>query len=203
MFEAAAQSDHHGSHGGFVYLLALTDCTAFKVGFTCNPLQRIHGFSRRYFEHFDLQQSQILALEHAAAARAVETRLKHELAPHRSQAPAWLPEAAGGHTEWFSAVHFTDALALVEGHAAASDDARCLSAFALLRGELLRRCREFEIWAWQSALELAGQQLHTANAAHAASALRDWLDAYRYCDVPLFLDDPAAASCVFAAVRRS
>ena len=37
----------------YVYLFALTDCSAFKVGFSCNPFQRIHTFSRRYYERFD------------------------------------------------------------------------------------------------------------------------------------------------------
>ena len=51
------------SRSWFVYLLALTDCSGFKVGFSCNPLQRIHTFSRRYFERFDLHGSLLLELE--------------------------------------------------------------------------------------------------------------------------------------------
>ena len=46
----------------FVYLFALTDCSAFKVGFSCNPFQRIHAFCRRYYERFDVRQSLLLRL---------------------------------------------------------------------------------------------------------------------------------------------
>jgi hypothetical protein len=31
--------------------------------------------------------------------------------------------------------------------------------------------------------------------------LRDWLDAYRYCEVPLFVDDPVMGRCVHEAAR--
>ena len=48
----------------FVYLFALTDCSAFKVGFSCNPFQRIHTFSRRYYERFDVRQSLLLRLDY-------------------------------------------------------------------------------------------------------------------------------------------
>ena len=40
------------SHRWCVYLLALTDCSAFKIGFSCNLLQRLYSFSHRYFERF-------------------------------------------------------------------------------------------------------------------------------------------------------
>lgn len=58
----------------FVYLLALADYSAFKVGFSCNPLQRIFSFSRRYFECFDLRQSRLLRLGRPMA-RALSARI--------------------------------------------------------------------------------------------------------------------------------
>ena len=90
----------------FVYLFALTDCSAFKVGFSCNPFQRIHTFSRRYYERFDVGQSLLLRLDTEADARAIEATLKRELAEFRAESPAWVPLEAGGQTEWFSAVQF-------------------------------------------------------------------------------------------------
>jgi hypothetical protein len=193
----------------FVYLFATSDCSVFKVGFTCSPLQRIHAFSRRYFERFDLQQSQILVLGHCAAAREVEARLKHELAEFHSVAPPWLPAAAGGHTEWFGAVYFSDALTLLEACGAEHGEVRRQSAFELLRGELARRRPEFELWAWQCACELAGARASTLQVAqssmlrvaNASSTLRDWLDAYRYCAIPLFVDDADRGRTVFEAAR--
>ena len=74
----------------FVYLFALADCSAFKVGFSCNPLQRIHCFSRRYFERFDLGQSRLLRLDTEAQARAIEMDLKHALAEFRCGLPQFV-----------------------------------------------------------------------------------------------------------------
>src|SRR5688500_235229 len=73
----------------FVYLFALADCSAFKVGFSNNPLQRIYTFSRRYFERFDLHQSQVLQLVTGDDARAAEAALKTELAEFRAESPSW------------------------------------------------------------------------------------------------------------------
>ncbi len=88
----------------FVYLFALSDCSAFKVGFSCNPFQRINTFSRRYYERFDVTQSLLLRLGSEADARAIEATLKRELAAYRTDSPVWVPLEAGGQTEWFSAV---------------------------------------------------------------------------------------------------
>ena len=189
-------------HGWFVYLLALSDCSAFKVGFTCNPLQRIDGFSRRYFERFDLQQSWLLNLEQCAAARDIETRLKRASSAFRCEAPAWLPDAAGGHTEWFRAVQFTDAGRLLESCTAQYSDACCMNAFELLRTQLTHRCSELELWARQSAAGLWQQPASTRSTAKLANTLRDWLDACRYCEVPLFSDDPDTLRSVLAAIHH-
>src|SRR4029450_12809518 len=93
----------------FVYLFALGDCSAFKVGFSCNPFQRIHTFSRRYYERFDVGQSLLLSVDTEAEARAIEAALKGELAEFRTDSPQWVSLDAGGHTEWFSALHFSSA----------------------------------------------------------------------------------------------
>src|SRR5688572_29166122 len=87
----------------FVYLFALSDYSAFKVGFSCSPLQRICTFTRRYFERFDLSQSIVLQVPRNDVARSLEAAVKAELASHRTQAPEWVAREAGGHTEWFSA----------------------------------------------------------------------------------------------------
>ena len=135
----------------FVYLYALSDCSAFKVGFTCHPLQRISTFSRRYFERFDLPQSLLLQLDDEAGARALESALKTELAAFRAEAPSWVPLEAGGHTEWFGSVYFGQAESRVR--AAALDASRVLCAFDYVRAELDRSLASFELWAWRRAQE--------------------------------------------------
>lgn len=186
---------HDGSSGfdnpaWFVYLFALTDCSAFKVGFSANPLQRIHTFCRRYFERFDLHQSLLLRLDTCAAARAVEAQLKSELASFRMAAPGWVPSTAGGHTEWFSAVYFTQAEAMLR--AAAQQDGQVLDAFEVLHAHLAQLTAGFEAWAWRLA-----QQVRDSHASQAAT-LRDWLDTYRYFDIRLFTDDPEVRQFMLA-----
>jgi len=188
----------------FVYLFALTDCSAFKVGFSCNPFQRIHTFSRRYYERFDVAQSMLLRLDSEPAARAIEATLKSELAAFRAESPAWVPLEAGGHTEWFSAVQFGSAEQRLRSLPIEHEDAQVIDAATYIRGELERSCGAFEPWAWSQAQQAcdASASAYTVRSALAiADTLRDWLDAYRYFDVPLFRDDPAMLGFVTRTAR--
>jgi hypothetical protein len=188
----------------FVYLFALTDCSAFKVGFSCNPLQRIHTFSRRYYERFDLRQSRLLQVGTQADARAIEAALKEELAEFRSECPPWVPCEAGGHTEWFSAVYFGQAEDRLRGFMQAHAIAQLTDTADYIRAELERMSLSFEPWAWSQAQLVceARSSVYTARAAlQLADSLRDWLDAYRYFDLPLFKDDPAVRGFVADTVR--
>ena len=183
----------------FVYLFSLADCSAFKVGFSCNPLQRIHTFSRRYYERFDLGQSLLLRLETEDEARAVELALKHELAVFRADSPEWVPIEAGGQTEWFVAVQFPHA-----GERLRSFGTSVLDAAGYMRAELARMSGQFEPWAWSQAQQVcdASASPYTTRAAFAlADSLRDWLDAYRYFDLPLYTDDPAVLTFVTNTAR--
>ena len=57
----------------------------------------------------------------------------------------------------------------------------------------------FEPWAWSQAQQVcdASASAYTLSSALAiADSLRDWLDAYRFFDVPLFSDDPAVLEFV-------
>jgi hypothetical protein len=190
----------------FVYLFALTDCSAFKVGFSCNPLQRIHTFSRRYYERFDVGQSLLLRLDAEADARAIEATLKSELAAFRAEPPVWVPVDAGGHTEWFSAVQFGSAEQKLRSFVLEHEGAYVIDASAYVRGELERMSGSFEPWAWsqaQQACDAAASAYTLASALAIADSLRDWLDAYRCFDVPLFTDDPAVLEFVESIARRS
>jgi T5orf172 domain len=186
----------------FVYLFALADCSAFKVGFSCNPLQRIHCFSRRYYERFDLDQSRLLRLDTEAEARAVEATLKAELAEFRTDSPVWVPPEAGGHTEWFAAVHFGRAEDRLRSFV--TEVAFVTDAAGYIRGELERLSGSFEPLAISQALQVcdASASPYTVPSAfRIAESLRDWLDAYRFFDVPLFRDDPQAGGFVTSTAR--
>lgn len=190
----------------FVYLFALTDCSAFKVGFSCNPFQRIHTFSHRYYERFDLAQSLLLWLDAEADARGIEATLKSELAAFRADSPTWMPLEAGGHTEWFSAVQFGSAEQRLRSFLVEHEGASVIEASAYLRGELERTTGSFEPWAWsqaQQACDASASPYTLGSAIAIADSLRDWLDAYRFFDLPLFTDDPAVLEFVGSIARRS
>ena len=195
-----------GDPAWFVYLFALTDCSAFKVGFSCNPLQRLHTFSRRYYERFDVAQSLLLHLDTEAEARAIEATLKSELAVSRADSPGWVPREAGGYTEWFSAVQFASAEQRLRSFIAEHEGAYVVDASAYIRGELHRMSGSFEPWAWsqaQQACDASASAYTLASALAIADSLRDWLDAYRFFDVALFTDDPAVLEFVRSIVRPS
>jgi hypothetical protein len=186
----------------FVYLFALADCSAFKVGFSCNPLQRIHCFSRRYYERFDLDESRLLRLDAEADARAIEATLKSELAQFRTDSPSWVPAEAGGHTEWFAALHLGSAEERLRSFADTAD--RLSAATGYFRSELERMSGSFEPLAMSQAQQVcdATASPYTLRSALTiADTLRDWLDAYRFFDLPLFSDDPEAGRFVSSTAR--
>jgi hypothetical protein len=190
----------------FVYLLALTDCSAFKVGFSCNPFQRIHTFCRRYYERFDVGRSLLLRLAAEADARAIEATLKSELAGNRTDSPVWVPLEAGGHTEWFNAVEFGSADRRLRSFLVEHEGSQVIDAATFIRGELQRLSGSFEPWAWSQAQQAcdASASAYTLGSARAiADSLRDWLDAYRFFDVALFSDDPAVLQFVWSIARPS
>jgi hypothetical protein len=190
----------------FVYLFALTDCSAFKVGFSCNPFQRIHTFSRRYYERFDVGQSLLLRVDAEGKARAIEAALKSELAVSRTDSPDWVPLDAGGHTEWFSAVQFGSAEQRLRCFLVEHEGSYVIDAGTYIRGELERLSGSFEPWAWsqaQQACDASGSAYTLGSALAIAESLRDWLDAYRFFDVPLFTDDPAVLEFVGSIARPS
>jgi hypothetical protein len=194
------------SRSWFVYLFALTDCSGFKVGFSCNPMQRIHTFSRRYFERFDVYQSWLLELDAEDDARSVEATLKPELAGFRSEAPPWVPMDAGGHTEWFSAVQLRAAEDRLRSFESLHEIARVGSASDFFRHELARLSASFESWAVSQARLIGGRSFSVREmraSLDIARSLRDWLDAYRYFDLPLFAQDPAAFQFVRAAATTN
>ncbi|HEY6640993.1 GIY-YIG nuclease family protein [Povalibacter sp.] len=188
----------------FVYLFALTDCSAFKVGFSNNPLQRIHTFSPRYFERFDLHQSLVLRLDSIDAARALEAELKQVLAQACIDCPSWVPREAGGFTEWFGAPQFGLAEERLRSIDALDGNLRLATAADFIRNELIHSSAAFEQWACRQAQLVCDAFAYasgTRQPFEALRPLRDWLDACRYLGIPLFADDPHAREFVMQTSR--
>ncbi|WP_426690035.1 GIY-YIG nuclease family protein [Rhodanobacter ginsengiterrae] len=88
----------------FVYLLPCRDEDILKIGFSRDPLQRMHALHRRYFDFFDLERALLIETERLSEARRIERTLIRRFAEHRSPAPLVVRDAAAGYTEWFRGV---------------------------------------------------------------------------------------------------
>lgn len=204
MFEARLDHESVGSDGWFVYLLALTDCTAFKVGFTCNPLQRLYAFNHRYFEVIDLDESVLLPVLTIDAARELEADLKNALSPHRASAPSWVSLDAGGHTEWFSAVYFRDAIQLLREFANVQPTQLVFDLRSQLKHVLLTHREPFERWLVDQVrqIETLAQSAKTvALARERQYRLRDWWDVYRRLGIEIFTERPDVRDALIQYVR--
>ena len=111
---------------------------------------------------------------------------------------------AGGQTEWFSAVELGRAGDRLRSFLGEHEVALVIDANEYFRSELERISGSFEPWAWSQAQQVcdASASAYTQSSALAlADSLRDWLDAYRFFDVPLFSDDPAVLGFVTNTAR--
>ncbi len=187
----------------FVYLLSATDCSAFKVGFSCNPLQRIYSFSHRYFEHFDLAASRLLSVGTCDTAREIEAFIKHIFREFRGACPLWVLPQAGGETEWFSAVYFEDATAQLASKTNPGEP--LLEVEELIRQQLVTVRSFFEHWAVAQASSIlqARSSLQRKLAAVERRTLRDWIDAYRHFGIPIFADDDEARRLMSSIAARA
>lgn len=88
----------------FVYLLPCCEQDILKVGFSREPLQRLHSLHRRYFEFFDLDRALMIETERVADARRIERWFITRFAESRAPAPLEIRLAAAGGTEWFRGV---------------------------------------------------------------------------------------------------
>jgi hypothetical protein len=199
----AAYASDGGGDSWYVYLLSSQDCTAFKAGFSCNPLQRIHSFNRRYYERLNLNESSLLRVDTERQARVIEGEIKALLAASRFACPEWVAIDAGGDTEWFSAVEFSDAMARLRLWSI-DDPTRVLTVADYIRDRLQRMAGAFEFWASDYARRLQND-MESVSLGYprtvTAEPLRDWLDAYRYFDIPLFKEDTETFSFVTASAK--
>lgn len=88
----------------FVYLLPCREQDILKVGFSREPLQRLHSLHRRYFEFFDLDRALLIETERVQDARRIERWFITRFADARAPAPLEVRRAAAGGTEWFRGV---------------------------------------------------------------------------------------------------
>jgi hypothetical protein len=201
---AFSNDTQEGGESWFVYLLPLMDGSAFKVGYSCNPIQRVYSFNHRYYERFDISDSLLLKVAALADARAIEANLKQRFAACRAPSPVWVNEAAGGHTEWFDASCLDEARTQLQISFETYNDASLIAGYDFVRDQLSNLLAWFELWAIDQAKQLQADfesvRLGYAPTINPAM-LRDWFDAYRFFDVPLFVDDPAALEFTLKLVR--
>ena len=106
----------------YVYMLPCREQDLLKVGFSRDPLQRLHALHRRFFEFFDLDRALLVQADSVREARHIERALIQRFADARVPAPLVVRAVAGGRTEWFAGVApdveaMARALALERGHA--------------------------------------------------------------------------------------
>jgi hypothetical protein len=104
-----------------VYVLPCREQDVLKVGFSRDPLQRLHALHRQFHEFFDLHRALLIETDTVREARYIERALIQRFTDARTPAPLAVRRVAGGRTEWFAGVAsdvdtMARALALERGH---------------------------------------------------------------------------------------
>lgn len=102
--ESAGYPRFAASGRTYLYLLPCRDQDLVKIGFSRDPLQRMHALHRRYFEFFDLDRAWLLEVEKTREARRLERLFHQHFSESRAPAPLVVRDAAAGDTEWFQGV---------------------------------------------------------------------------------------------------
>ena len=171
----------------FVYVLPCRDEDILKVGYSRNPLQRMHALHRRYFEFFDLDRALLLDAERLRDARRIERLFITGFANDRAPPPLVVRQAAAGETEWFRGVA-SEVDALVRKIAA--DEG--LTLHAPLRAWLRQRFEEHSDTLYECSMRLLDsieyERFNVSPEAlpgSSAAALRHLLDLYEALDIDL------------------
>ena len=164
----------------YAYLLPCRDEDIAKIGFTRDPLERLHTLHRRFFDFFDLERALVVETSTVKQARAIERALIEALVEHRAPAPLVVRRVAGGHTEWYRGASDRARELLLES---AARDGH--ATHEPLRAWLRARFAEFAPSLYQlSAKMVEADDYERHNAppeavtGAAARALRDTLDAF-------------------------
>lgn len=170
-----------------------------KLGISTDPLARLHAFSPRYYEFFDLARGWLVEADAVREARGWETRLKRRLRDHAAPAPLLVPRQGAGHTEWLRgaqpALETARAEFEAQGHVVHAGLAGWVRQRLLARRELLdagehaavARFGPIDAWPWPV-------------PSGPLAALRDALDAYPALGIAL---DGAVSSALQAWHARA
>lgn len=172
----------------FAYVFACEAEDLAKVGYTRDPLARLHALHPRWYEFFDPGRSLVVATENVHDARQLEREMKRRLRAHAAPVPLTINPAAGGETEWFRGVDIEVETSLREWIQAGWRVDRPITS--MLRAELLARATGLREWC----STLAPDELEAADP-RATPALRrcaDHLDAHLAFGIALepWLDAP-------------
>ncbi|KAF1719213.1 hypothetical protein [Pseudoxanthomonas wuyuanensis] len=168
----------------FLYVFPCAYEDFAKLGMSTDPLARLHAFSSRYYEFFDLQRGWLVEAESVGEARQWETRWKRQLRDHAAPAPLLVPARAAGHTEWLRGAQ--PALEAARAQFAAQGFVVHAPLSAWVRQRLAERRERLD----------AGEQAAVARfgpidawgwpaPGTPLAALRDALDAYAELDIAL------------------
>lgn len=152
-----------------------------KLGFSRDPLSRLQALHPRFFEFFDLDRGALVETDTVAEARALETRLRRELAEHNAPVPLTIREAAGGHREWYRGA--TDALAQAAEALAVQGHRVHAPLRPSLRHALLERSDR--LYSWTEAMLSAAELEGLAGWTPAQRRVRDALDAWAAMEIEL------------------
>ena len=171
----------------FVYVLPCRDEDMLKIGYSRDPLQRLHALHRRYFHFFDLDRAILLDAERLRDARRIERTLLARFAKHRASPPLVVREAAAGRTEWFRGV-----AGEVDGLARKIAADEGLTLHAPLRMWLRQRFTEHGDSLYEYSMRMLDSIEYErfnvpadAQEARTAVALRHLLDVYAALDLDL------------------
>ncbi|NZA24957.1 GIY-YIG nuclease family protein [Luteimonas sp. SJ-92] len=158
----------------YVYVLPCTWEDHCKVGFSRDPLGRMQGLHRRWFEFFDLAGAALVETETVRDARDLELELRRPLAAHRAPAPLTVRKQAAGHTEWLRG-------AAQPLQRAVADLARRGHVVHAPPNEWLRtalHARSDQLYAWTLAQLSPDELQRLAGPTPTQQLVRDTLDAY-------------------------
>lgn len=174
-----------------VYVFACEAEDLAKIGFTRDPLARLHALHPRWYEFFDPARSILLDAENVHDARRLERDLKTRLRGHGAPVPLTIRSAAGGDTEWFRGA--LDPLVDLAAERERGGWRVHHGAQHILRAAL--RARGADLREWCARLDPIGLESHDARSTSAQQRCADHLDAYVAFDISLreWLDEPVLA----------
>lgn len=164
----------------FAYLLPCRHEDIAKIGFSRDPLVRVHTLHRRYFEFFDLDRAVLVETDKVRDARTIERCLIADFSDYQAPAPLVIAESAGGRTEWYRGAFVRIHQSL---HALAESDALVLHdpMSGWLRGRIVGVTERMHGWTagMHQAIEYAQHNLpDDRHAKHLQGVLCDVLDAH-------------------------